>query len=68
MQRGLHDACEVEELCNPATVLGENLVTVTLEMGCISKSILGKKLDNLPVEATEIMNAIDLLLMGFDLL
>ena len=65
MQRGLHDAREVEEICNPVTVLGEKLVVAIPEMGGISKSTLGKKVDNLSVQAPEIMNAIDLLIQGF---
>jgi toxin CcdB len=59
------DAREVQGLYPAVTVRGEKLVALVPEMGGVSREHLGKKVDNLASEASEILNAIDLLVTGF---
>jgi toxin CcdB len=59
------DANEVKGLCIPLEVQGEKLIATVPEMGGVSKTLLGKKVDNLSMQASEILNGIDLLLTGF---
>jgi toxin CcdB len=61
----IRDAQEVKDLYIPITIRGERVVAAIPEMGGISVSALGKKVDNLANHSSEIINAIDLLITGF---